>query len=371
MNVNPLCVVVKIGTSSLTDANGAISKSSVVKLCSEVADLRANGHSVVVVSSGAIAAGLPHLGLDREREKIDMRTLQAASSVGQSKLVSLYSECLSEHNLVAGQVLLVPLDFLIRSQYLHAGATLLRLLDLGVVPIVNENDAIADDEIRWGDNDRIAALLANLVKADMLILLTDAAGVLTDDPKRSPDARLIESIDDVDCLADVKVGGPGTSRGSGGMSSKLTAARIAAWSGVQTVIADATRLNVLADSVDDKPGVVVGTRVRARNIRFPSRKLWIGFAVESDGFVHVDAGAQAALERSRSLLAIGVTKVEGEFDANRPVGVCAENGEVFAKGISRHNSRELRQCIGLRSDEMPEGYPNVVIHANDLFVLPT
>ena len=368
MSIESRTVVVKIGTSSVTDSGGAINRQSIKKLCAEVADLRAKGHRVVVVSSGAIAAGLTELDLSRERRKLNIRTLQAAATVGQCTLMSVYREALAGHGLVAGQVLLVPLDFVIRRQYLHASATLLRLLELGVVPIVNENDAVADDEIRWGDNDRIAALVANLVHADLLVMLTDIAGVLTDDPRRDAEASLIAEIVDIDHQMEHRVGGAGTDRGSGGMASKLTAARMASWSGVPAVIAAARRPRVLADAVAGKPGV--GTMVRASSKRFSARKLWIGFAVGPAGAVVADAGARAALGRGKSLLAIGVQDVVGDFDAGSPVEVLSEDGTVFAKGLSRHASRDLRECAGRHSGALPVGAPNVVIHANDLVVLP-
>ncbi|NLV54135.1 MAG: glutamate 5-kinase, partial [Acidimicrobiales bacterium] len=190
-------VVVKIGSSSLTDERGAIDEAAVAKVCDEIAGVRAAGSRVVAVSSGAIAAGLPVLGLADDRPR-DAVTLQAVSAVGQSRLMGVWDRHLAGHGLVGGQVLLAPLDFAVRDQYLHARATLGRLLDLGVVPIVNENDAIADDEIRFGDNDRIAALVAHLVGAEALVLLTDIAGVLTADPRLDDSASLIEEIMVVD-----------------------------------------------------------------------------------------------------------------------------------------------------------------------------
>ena len=358
----------KIGTSSITDASGTIDRASIEKLCAEVAELRSDGHRVVVVTSGAIAAGLPELGMDQSRRSVSVDTLQAVATVGQSALMGMYREVFSGLGIVAGQVLLVPLDFVIRNQYVHASATLRKLLEMGVVPVVNENDAIADDEIRWGDNDRLAALVANLVHADLLVLLTDTAGVLTDDPRRNSSASLIEEIVDFDQQLARRAGGAGTERGSGGMASKLTAARVASLSGVPTVIADASRPDVLADAVAGTAGV--GTLVRAAGYRLPARKLWIGFAVGSQGEVVVDAGARSALERGKSLLAIGVRSVSGTFDAGAPVEVREAGGKVFAKGLARHSSDELQGAAGRRRDTLPAGAPNVVIHANDLVVLP-
>ncbi len=362
-----LTVVVKIGTSSITDTSGRINLDTIEKLCAEVAEVMSQGHRVVVVTSGAIAAGLPELGIDGDRYRTDMGTLQAVATVGQCALIGTYREVLAGHGLIAGQVLLVPLDFVIRSQYVHAGATLRRLLELGVVPVVNENDAVADDEIRWGDNDRIAALVANLVHADLLVLLTDTAGVHTDDPRRNAEASLITEMVDIDEQLRRAGDNPGTSRGSGGIASKLTAARVASRSGVSTLIAHAARPAVLADAVAGEPGI--GTFVPAKATEMSARKLWIGFAVASEGEVEVDAGARQALQRGKSLLAVGVRAVHGGFDAGAPISVREVGGEVFAKGLARHGSSEVRAAAGKPRQDRPEGLPNVVIHANDLVLL--
>ena len=361
-------IVAKIGTSSITDATGAIDRAAVEKLCIEVAALRSEGCDVVVVTSGAIAAGLPELGMGGERRPSSTETLQAVATVGQSALMGMYREVFAALGVVAGQVLLVPLDFVIRSQYVHASATLLKLLELGVVPVVNENDAVADDEIRWGDNDRLAALVANLVQADLLVLLTDTAGVLTADPRRSTEASLIAEIVEFDHLLAHSAGGAGSARGSGGMTSKLTAARVASLSGVTTVIADAKRPGVLADAAAGVAGV--GTLVRASAQRMPARKLWIGFAVGSFGEIEVDSGARAALGRGKSLLAVGVRQVSGDFDAGSPVELRESGAEVFAKGLVRHGSEELRRAAGHRREDLPAGAPHIAIHANDLVVMP-
>jgi glutamate 5-kinase len=361
-------IVAKIGTSSITDDSGVVQRATLAKLCREVADVRAGGVNVVIVTSGAIAAGLPELGLGGPNRPTDAATLQAVATVGQSALMGVYREELAGHGLVAGQVLLVPQDFIVRSQYLHARQTLGRLLELGVVPVVNENDAIADDEIRWGDNDRIAALVANLVGADKLVLLTDTEGVLTADPRVDDRASLIEEIVEVDHQHEALAGGAGSVRGSGGMASKLTAAKIAAWSGVSTVIAHADRDGVLTDAVAGLPGV--GTLVRARDVRMPARKLWIAFAVVARGRVIVDVGARAALERGKSLLAAGVREVVGRFDPGSPVEVVDTDGVVFAKGLVRHTASELSAVAGRRSDSLPPGAPHIVIHADDLVTIP-
>lgn len=361
-------IVVKIGTSSLTDASGTIDHGAVTKVAGEVADLRAAGHVVVVVTSGAISAGLPSLGLGGARPT-DLPTLQAVSAVGQHLLMAVWAGAFAPHALVAGQVLLAPLDFVHRQQYLHARQTLERLLDLGVVPLVNENDAVADDEIRFGDNDRLAALVAHLLRADLLVLLTDTHGLLTADPRVSEEASLIEEIVEFDAEIDRLATSGGSDRGSGGMASKLAAAKIAAWSGVRVVIASAGRDRVLDGAVAGAKGV--GTVVRAHDRRLPARKLWIAFAVGASGTVFVDDGARAALvERGRSLLPAGVTAVRGVFETGDAVEIATQNGSVFAKGLVRHPSAVVTAWAGRRSTELPPDAEHEVVHRDDLVVLP-
>ena len=363
-----MVIVVKIGTSSITDEGGSITVDAIAKLCAEVALLLGKGDRIVVVTSGAIAAGLPVLGLSPNRPS-DLATLQAISAVGQSRLMRVYDDVLGRHDLVGGQVLLAPLDFMHRKQYLHARQTLLRLLELDVVPIVNENDAIADDEIRFGDNDRLAALVAHLVGAELLVLLTDAPGLLTADPRLDQEASLIEEIVEVDYSMEAMAGRRGSVRGSGGMASKLAAAKIAAWSGVRVVIAAADRPGVLADAVAGVAGV--GTVVRPHDRRLPARKLWIAFAVGASGTVVVDEGAKAALvERQTSLLPAGVVNVHGAFDADDAVEIAGPDGRVFAKGLVRHPAARVKEWAGRRSSTLPSDLSHEVVHRDDLVVLP-
>lgn len=351
-------VVVKVGTSSITDDDGVLDRDAVARVCGQLVETVRAGHQVVLVTSAAIAAGLPALGMSARRRPRDLRTLQAVAAVGQARLMQLYNEVLAAaEGPVAGQVLLAPLDFMVRQQYLHARSTLERLLELGVLPIVNENDTIADDEIRFGDNDRIAALVAQLVGAELLVLLTDAAGLFTADPRLDDQASLIEEIREVDQELEAMAGGAGTSRGSGGMATKLAAAKIAAWSGVQTVIAAADRSHVLRDALAGAPGV--GTVVRPRSERLAARKVWIAFAVGSSGRLTVDAGARRALvERGSSLLAAGVTASQGDFDIDDAVEVFDESGQFIAKGLARMSSADLAR-----------GDSGMVIHRDDLVVL--
>ncbi len=249
--------MVKVGSSSVTE-------DTVQRLCGEIVSAAPAGHTVVVVTSGAIAAGWA--ALDRgEQRPSDPAVLQAVSAVGQHRLMRMWQDGLDPHGVLAGQVLLAPLDFVHRTQYLHARGTLRHLVELGVVPVVNENDAVADEEIRFGDNDRLAALVAHLVGAQLLVLLTDAPGLLTADPRHDAEASLIEEVVEIDHQLERMAGGPGSAVGSGGMASKLAAAKIATWSGVQTVIADAARPGVLAAALAGEAGV--GTVFRARASR--------------------------------------------------------------------------------------------------------
>ncbi len=350
-------VVVKIGTSSLTDVDGVIDARVIGKVAAEVAELRGKGVQVTIVTSGAIAAGMPVLGIEAADRPTNAVALQALSSIGQPALVATWSTALTEHGYAVGQILLAPHNFGERQQYLHARATLQRLHKLGVVPLINENDAVTDAEIRFGDNDRIAALVATLVDAETLILLTDTDGVLTGDPTKDPAASLIDEIVQFDQQLETIAGGAGSVRGSGGMASKLTAAKIAAWSGVRTVIANAERPDVIADAASGAPGV--GTVVPPREITLSARKLWIGFAMPSVATINVDDGAVRALTAGgNSLLSVGVASVDGSFERRDPIEIVGPDGTAFAKGIARLSSGELDTTSG-----------QMLVHADDLVVI--
>jgi glutamate 5-kinase len=359
-------VVVKIGTSSLTDGRGVIDTSVVDSVCAQVAALRAEGHRVVLVTSGAVSAGVAALGLDARPG--DLPTLQALAALGQPRLMQVFDVALEAQGLVGGQVLLVPHDFVNRRQYLHSRRTLVRLLELGCVPVVNENDAIASDTIRFGDNDRLAALVAHLVGADVLVLLTDLAGLYTRDPRAHPDAQLVSEVAANDPILDVAAGGTGTNRGRGGMASKLTAARIASWSGVRAVIALATRDDVVSAAVR---GEAVGTTFHPHERRLPARKLWIAFASAVEGRLVVDDGARAALvDRGTSLLPAGVRAVEGEFEEGATLEVADLSGVVFARGMAAADAHVLRRTAGRRTNELPPDVAHEAIHRDDLVLLP-
>lgn len=359
-------VVVKIGTSSTTDESGAIAIDAIAALCEQVASLRREGHQVLVVSSGAVAAGVAALGLAQRPS--DVTTLQALAAAGQGRLMEVYNAELARHGLVGAQVLLVPHDFVDRQQYLHARRTVERLLELGCVPVVNENDTIASDEIRYGDNDRLAALLAHNVAAQVLVLLTDIDGLYTADPRTDPTATVIAEVAAADPLLTVRAGARGTTRGSGGMASKLTAARIASWSGIRTVIARASRPGVVVDAVR---GRSVGTTFAPHDRWLPARKLWIAFAAQCEGAVVVDAGARHAIEHQpRSLLPAGVVGVEGRFEIGDTVEIRDEEGVVFARGMVQWDHGDLARHAGRRSSELPPGVAAEVVHRDDLVVLP-
>ncbi len=362
-----MLVVAKIGTSSLTDEDGHVDRAEIRRICERLAELRSDGHTVVLVTSAAITAGRFILGFASRPG--DSVTLQALSAVGQGHLMAMYNEIFAELGIVAGQVLLTPLDFFERNRYLRARHTLQRMLTLGVLPVINENDAVADDAIRFGDNDRIAALVAQLISADLLVLLTDTEGLMTEDPRVSPEASLVAEIAKIDQELESTAGGIGNQDARGGMASKLSAAKIATWGGVPTVIASNDRPHVLRDAVAGKP---VGTLAHPRGNRLSARKLWIGFALGSLGSLFVDAGARrAVVERGRSLLPVGITGFKGEFTAGAAVEVAGPDGEMFAKGLVSLPSDRLGEVIGKRSKDLGEGARGAVIHRDDMVVLVT
>ena len=359
-------VVVKIGSSSLTDQRGQIRGDVIASVVAQLASARAQGHEVILVTSGAVASGVAGLGL-AERPS-DVLSLQALSAIGQPKLMAAYNNALAAHGLVAAQVLLVPHDFVDRQQYLHARETIQRLIEFGCVPIVNENDAIANNEIRYGDNDHLSALLAHLVSADMLVLLTDTDGLHTDNPRTNPDAQRVAVVRADDPLLSVTATSHGSERGSGGMASKLASARIASWSGVTAVIASATNDAAVLSAVNGDEGT--GTRFEPHDRQLSARKLWIAFASEVEGTVTIDDGARAAIvERGTSLLPAGVVSSSGTFDEGATVEIISADGAVIARGMSLMSSEQVAQSMGKRSADLAENLPTMLVHRDDLVVL--
>lgn len=356
-------VVVKAGSSSLVLESGEIDPESLQRTVDHVADLWDGGHPAVLVSSGAIAAGLPALGLGRRPR--DVPGLQAAAAVGQGLLMERYAALFKERGYVVGQVLLTKDLFASRSQYLHARDALERMLSLRVVPIVNENDAVVVDELRLGDNDRLAAIVSHLVSAGILVILTDTGGIYTGDPRTMIDAELLSAVRSTDVALDQVSVGPSGPFGSGGATTKVAAARMAAWSGIPTVIATSRESNVVARAV---AGEEVGTWVSPHRGKLPARKLWIAFGQPSEGRVTVDLGAtRALLEGGKSLLAVGISLVEGEFEAGSAVEVAGSNGELIGKGLVAMSAGQVRDSIGRHSSEVG----GVVIHRDDFVLLAT
>ena len=361
-------VVVKVGSALITLPGQGPSSPAIARLAGDVAQLVKDHREVALVSSGAIATGTARLGLSRKPRSIPDK--QAAAAVGQSTLMWHYEQAFGKHGIQVGQVLLTGQDISDRGRYLNARNTLLALLGFGVLPVVNENDTVAVDEIKVGDNDNLAALVAHLIDADLLVLLTDVDGLYTADPRRDPTARRLETVeaitDDIqrmvfDATSQVSVGG---------MSTKLQAAQKANASGIPMIIALGSEPSVLQRIMK---GENLGTYFQARDDRLAARKRWIAFAVPPQGRLRVDAGAKKALtERGKSLLPSGLTEVEGDFPAGAVVAL-TEDGQEFARGLVNYDADELRKIRGAKTKEIEKalGYKGFdeVVHRDNLVVL--
>ncbi|MCC6496276.1 MAG: glutamate 5-kinase [Propionibacteriaceae bacterium] len=358
-------LVVKVGSSSLTDATGALDMARLEVLVDALVAARRRGQDVVLVSSGAMASGMGPLRMKRRPR--DLASKQAAASVGQSLLVGRYSSLFGRHDITVGQVLLTVEDVARQDHYRNALRTFTRLLELGVVPIVNENDTVATHEIRFGDNDRLAALVAHLVGADALVLLSDVDALYSAHPS-SPDARAIPVVADIEDL-EVDTSGHGAEVGTGGMATKLQAARIATASGMPVVLAAASQVNsALA-------GEPVGTLFLATGKRRSRKLMWLAYASVSQGELVLDAGAVRALtERKASLLPAGIVEVRGDFRSGDPVRLVSESGTVVARGLVGYDSAELPGIIGRSTRdlvaEFGAPFDREVVHRDDLIVRP-
>lgn len=338
-------LVVKIGSSTLTTPDYRIDREYLQQVAAQVARVRAAGWSPIIVTSAAIACGLEALGMDKRPD--DMPSLQAAASVGQSALSSAYAQAFAPHGIVTSLVLLTRRDTADRTAYLHARDTFDKLLDFGVVPIVNENDTVSVEQIRFGDNDTLAALVACLVDAELVVILSDIEGLYDANPRRVPDAKLIERIDAIDAAVMAMCGEAGTAAGSGGMITKVKAARVLMVAGIPMVICQGRREGVIEDAAAGKS---VGTlfAASARPHEITPKKLWIALGDAARGALSVDAGARHALvERGSSLLAVGVKGVEGRFDAGDIVDIKDASGHVFARGRVSAESDEVELAEGL------------------------
>ena len=359
-------VVVKVGSSSLTRADGGLDLNRIDILAGLIASMRSRGHDVVLVSSGAVASGLVPLGLSRRPDELSL--LQAAASVGQGRLAARWETAMSAYGLVTAQVLLTAHDVAIRSHYRTVRATFDSLLSLGAVPIINENDAVATSEFSLGDNDRLAALVAHLVTADVLVLLTDVDGLWTARPG-TPGATPIRHVRSSADLAGVSVSGRGSFVGTGGMTTKLQAATIACASGTTTLIARADDAAALLGQ--EQVPTDLGTWFEPTGPHRPSRRLWMAHASQPDGRVLIDAGAARALTvGKKSLLLPGLTGLDGDFESGSVVDVVGPEG-VLARGICRYAAAELREVLGARSEGAPApDHVAPVIHRDDLAELP-
>ncbi|MBA7597723.1 Glutamate 5-kinase [subsurface metagenome] len=363
-------LVVKLGTNLLTAGTDRLDLDVMAALVGQIARLHQQGHEVIIVSSGAIAAGRQKLELDKERRDIPFKQVMAA--VGQNALMHSYEQLFGWHGIIVAQTLLTKSDLSDRLGYLNARNTLLALLELGVVPIVNENDVVAVDELEgatFGDNDNLSALVTNLVDADLLVLLGDVAGLYTADPLKDESAELIPRVERIDARIERLAGGPG--RGRGGMATKIQAARLATASGATVIIADGREHDILSRLM---AGEAMGTLFPAATSKMESRKRWMLTGLGARGRLVVDEGAVMALkEQNRSLLPAGIKEAEGDFERGDAVNIVDAGGERIACGISNYSSQEIAIIKGARSDRIVSllgyGYGDEVVHRNNLVVL--
>lgn len=356
-------IVVKVGSSSITDERG-LNRDRLIELTDIIGRLHASGKHVILVTSGAVATGLGPMPID-ERPS-DLPTLQAAAAVGQSTLMTAYTEELMAHDVVTAQVLLTVDDMVRRTTYRNAQNTINRLLAMNILPIVNENDAVATDELRFGDNDRLAALVAQMTHAEALVLLSDVPSLLTVPPE-VPGARRISFVSGPEDLRSLDIGGSGSTVGTGGMATKVQAAVMAADSGIPSVL---TSFDLALSAVR---GEDVGTYFGVTHPRRQTRLLWLAHLAEAQGSIRIDAGAAKALiEGGKSLLAAGVVDVQGRFEAGEPVDIVDPRGALVARGLPHFSADELPQMFGLSKSELGRrfgaSFQREVVHRNDMML---
>jgi len=361
-------IVVKVGTSTLTHATGKLNLYRIEKLVRELADLANQKKEILLVTSGAVGAGMDRLGW-REKPKA-ISDKQAAAAVGQGILMHIYEKLFGEYGQVVAQVLLTREDTTNRKRFLNSRNTLLGLLRHGVIPIINENDVVAWEELKIGENDYLSALVAGLVDADALVILSDVNGVYTDNPANNPDAQFLALIEEITPEIEDLAGGPGTMRGTGGMYTKIQAGKIAMNSGIPMVIAhggvDGNIRNILE-------GQEIGTLFLPKDHKLQTRKCWIAYGAMPQGRLTVDAGAERALQAGKSLLSKGLLKVEGEFEQGNIVAVVGESGKELARGIVNYDHMEVEKIKNAHSHEIAAilGYKHFdeVIHRDNLVLL--
>jgi glutamate 5-kinase len=362
-------IVVKVGSSLVTNQGSGLDMGALGNWAKQIATLRTQGCEVVLVSSGAIAEGMQRLGWKKRPSAV--HELQAAAAVGQMGLVQAYESCFRQHQLNAAQVLLTHADLADRERYLNARSTLRTLLNLGVIPIINENDTVVTDEIKFGDNDTLGALVANLIEADAFVILTDQDGLYTADPRKDSSATLISAALAGDAKLEVMAGGAGSHIGRGGMLTKVLAAKRAARSGAHTVIASGHERDVLPRLLQ---GESIGTLLTASSLSLDARKQWLADHLQVSGKVSLDAGAVRVLSNEgKSLLPIGVTQVSGEFQRGAVVAVLDTEGRDIARGLVNYSADEARRIAGKASGEIENilGYVDEpeLIHRDNLVLL--
>jgi glutamate 5-kinase len=362
-------IVVKIGTSSLTQPTGRIALATIASLVETLSELRLLDHRVVLVSSGAVGVGCSRLALKERPRKMALK--QAVAAVGQGRLMRIYDDLFSTLQQPIAQVLLTRRELMERTSYVNASNTFSELLDLGVIPIVNENDTIATDELKFGDNDTLSALVASLIEADWLFLLTDVDRLYSADPRTVPDAKPIDLVSSAEFeQLQVNAGASGSQWGTGGMATKLAAARIATSSGVRTVITQGKQPQNILEIIAGKPlGTQFEPQMRAEN----ARKRWITYGLIPMGKLYLDAGAVRAIaEQGKSLLPAGIVRVEGEFAAADAVQLCDREGKEVARGLVNYNSSEIKSIVGQHSEKIAAilGYEgaDTVVHRNNLVI---
>ncbi|OGP85737.1 MAG: glutamate 5-kinase [Deltaproteobacteria bacterium RBG_13_65_10] len=362
-------VVVKVGSAVLTDDGAGLDARAIGRIGRDISEVIARGTQVILVSSGAIAAGRSRLGLSERPRTIPQK--QAAAAVGQSALIQAWERTFARHGRRVGQILLTADDLANRKRFLNARHTLMTLLRLGVIPVINENDTVAVDEIKFGDNDHLSALVTNLIQADLLLILTDTEGLHERDPRRIRKARLVPLVHEITPQIERAAEGEGGAVGTGGMASKIAAARKTTHSGVLCIVAGGRRRRCLPRILE---GESIGTLFLPREARLTSRKHWIAFTREPRGTLRVDAGAVAALkERGKSLLPSGVTEIVGRFGVGDLVRIMDPQGREFARGLVEYPADELVRIKGRKTSEIERtlGYKSTdeVVHRDDLVLL--
>ena len=363
-------IVVKVGTSTITYSNGKRNFSQIDRLARELSDLQNQGKEMILVTSGAVAVGVDRLGLAKKPDTIPGK--QAAAAVGQGVLMHTYEKFFADYGQVVAQVLLTKTESLDRHRYTNSRNTFMELLRQRVIPIVNENDVVALDELKIGDNDNMSALVAGIVDADLVIILSDVDGLYTANPQTHPEAKLVHTVTEITPAIEESAGGAGTLRGTGGMATKIQAAKAATSSGINLVIASGTEKNAVPRIV---AGEEIGTLFVSRENRLQFRKRWLAFGARIMGSIIVDEGCCKALHKAGgcSILPAGVTGVEGSFEAGSTVSVKDAKGHEMARGLVHYGSEELEKIKGCRSGEIEEllGHKNFdeVIHRDDLVIL--